>query len=188
MGYAGHANRTPLQWFSTDTRRSLRRFLASSRPVYRESAAITAGCHTPDPLSRSALAYSPNTANVGDETAIVWTSRTNIGAISGTRRRNVNLARRHMTTEQKAALGAEIKDYEAQAARERQSHGQTGPGKNAGGNIATSVKGKARDSAGDKVGVSGRTIDDADKIRKSAQLTHRQALAHCPAARGRCRR
>jgi phage N-6-adenine-methyltransferase len=78
----------------------------------------------------------------------------------------INLNRRHMTTEQKAALGVSIKCYEAERARERQRGGQ-------GGvllmeNFPEANEGTARDKAGEAVGVSGRTIDKAEKIAESA--------------------
>jgi ParB-like chromosome segregation protein Spo0J len=71
----------------------------------------------------------------------------------------LNLNRRHMTTEQKAALGVSIKCYEAERARERM---------NAGVGLSCNDTGKARDKAGAAVGVSGKSVDKAEKIAELA--------------------
>jgi ParB family transcriptional regulator, chromosome partitioning protein len=79
----------------------------------------------------------------------------------------LNLNRRHMTTEQKAALGVSIKCYEAERARERMTAGvnqHSSPTEI----FPEASKGEARDKAGEAVGVSGKTIDKAEKIAESA--------------------
>jgi protein gp37 len=79
-----------------------------------------------------------------------------------------NIARRHLTVGQKAMFGVEWKQHEAELAKKRQAHGQTSPGNNAYGNISTSVAGTARDIAGEKIGVSGKSVDKAEKITEVA--------------------
>lgn len=82
-----------------------------------------------------------------------------------------NLDRRHLTTEQKAAVGVNLKKIEAEQAEERKAHGKTAPGKTLMENFPEASKketGTSRDKAGEKLGVSGRTIDKADKIAEQA--------------------
>jgi phage N-6-adenine-methyltransferase len=81
----------------------------------------------------------------------------------------VNLNRRHMTTEQKAALAVSIKAYESERARARHQE-RAGRSPVNGGNISTISEdtGKARDKAGEAVGVSGRSVDDAEKVAAQA--------------------
>jgi protein gp37 len=81
-----------------------------------------------------------------------------------------NIARRHLDTKQKAVFGLAWKKHEAEEAKKRQAHGETGPGKpkNAYGNISISVEPPARDKAGDRVGVSGKSIDKAGVIAEFA--------------------
>ena len=74
-----------------------------------------------------------------------------------------NLERRHLTTEQKAALGVSIKAYEAERAKERQ-----GTRTDIVENFPQGDAGKARDKAGEAVGVAGKTIDKAEKIAEAA--------------------
>jgi hypothetical protein len=86
---------------------------------------------------------------------------------------DLNYTRRHLTAGGKAMAAARYKEATAKEAKERQkSHGDTAPGKpkNTGGNGATSdaPKGKARDVAGKKYGVSGKTVDAAERVAKKA--------------------
>jgi hypothetical protein len=81
-----------------------------------------------------------------------------------------NLHRRHLTTSQRAMVGAKLRDiYDRQAAERKQStqvkNGKT-PSISGGGNITTTGGGKARDKAGEAIAVSGSTIDKATKVLK----------------------
>lgn len=79
-----------------------------------------------------------------------------------------NLERRHLTTEQKAALGVSIKAYEAERARERQATSTGGTNPQLMENFPQADAGTARDKAGQAVGVAGKTIDKAEKIAEAA--------------------
>lgn len=81
---------------------------------------------------------------------------------------SLNLARRHMTTEQRAALGVRIKEWEARAAGERRRATQNNHSAPDQEIFPGQASGQARDIAGEKVGVSGRSVDDAEKIRDAA--------------------
>jgi ParB family transcriptional regulator, chromosome partitioning protein len=79
----------------------------------------------------------------------------------------VNDARRQLTTEQRAAAGVAQKALEAERARERMTAGvnqHSSPVET----FPQADIGKARDKAGEAVGVSGKTIDKAEKIAESA--------------------
>lgn len=75
----------------------------------------------------------------------------------------LNLARRHMTSEQRAALGVEIKAYQAKLAKERMSI--AGQGQET---IPDLQRGQARDIAADLVGSNGKYIDAAERIKDQA--------------------
>jgi len=75
----------------------------------------------------------------------------------------VNLARRHLTTAQKAVLGLALLEIERKKAKERQrQHGFTAPGrpKTLPQNFGE-VSGEAPDLAASKVGISGETLRKA---------------------------
>ena len=78
-----------------------------------------------------------------------------------------NLHRRHLTPSQLAMVGDKARALFDRLAKERQKeHRGTAPGKNTCGNVSTSDSGKSRDAAGKAVGVSGKLIDSAAKVRK----------------------
>ena len=81
-----------------------------------------------------------------------------------------NIARRHLDTKRKAIFGEAWRDHESQAAKERQAHGETAPGKpkNAYGKLSISVEPPARDKIGQRVGVSGKSIDKVAVVREYA--------------------
>lgn len=73
---------------------------------------------------------------------------------------SLNLQRRHLTASERAFVALEIEKYEATQAKKRQA---------AKGEVLALMpeveKGKARDQAAAKVGVSGRSVDDAEKAK-----------------------
>jgi len=75
----------------------------------------------------------------------------------------MNLHRRHLTTAQRAIIGARLKEYYAKDANERQ-----GSRTDIVENLPECSAGTARDKAGDVVGVSGRSVDDASKVLSSS--------------------
>lgn len=76
-----------------------------------------------------------------------------------------NLHRRHLTQSQKSTIAAEIKPMFEKRARERQIEGGEKKGK---ANLPEASKGQARDQAAAAVGVSGRTVQDAENVKKEA--------------------
>lgn len=76
---------------------------------------------------------------------------------------SLNLARRHMTTEQRAAMGAKLKRWESERAKARQ-----GTRSDLVEKIPQGEEGKARDLAGERVGVNGKYVDAAEKIADAA--------------------
>ena len=82
---------------------------------------------------------------------------------------SLNLHRRHLNPSQLAAVGVKVKEYEKKYAKERK--------RDSGGDVRNKTvvgnspqpKGKARDKAGEVVGVHGRTIDDAEKVKKASK-------------------
>lgn len=74
-----------------------------------------------------------------------------------------NLHRRHLSTSQRAALAVELKPAFEKLARARQGHRS-----DIVANLPQSDKGKARDQAAAAVGVSGRTVQDAELIKHAA--------------------
>ncbi len=80
-----------------------------------------------------------------------------------------NLHRRHLSTSQRAALAVELKPMFETQARERQlatlKHGDANPVK---ANLPERASGQSRDQAAAAVGVSGRTVQDAELIKHAA--------------------
>jgi len=83
-----------------------------------------------------------------------------------------NLKRRQLTVSQRAEVARTLKPMFAEQARERQRvHGGTAPGReaeNTHGKLAISDAGAARDQAAAAVGVSGRTVQDAEFVHTRA--------------------
>ena len=74
-----------------------------------------------------------------------------------------NLHRRHLTTGQKAALAVELKPMFEKQARERHASSNA-----TRAILPPSVKGKSRDHVARTVGISGRTVSDAERIKKES--------------------
>ena len=81
-----------------------------------------------------------------------------------------NIARRHLDVKKKAVFGLAWREAEREAAGQRRAHGETAPGrpKNACGNVSTSVESRSRDKIGERVGVSGKSIDKAAVVAEYA--------------------
>jgi hypothetical protein len=73
--------------------------------------------------------------------------------------RAMNEDRRHDDPGQRAMAAARIKEYYEVEAKERQGHRS-----DIGANLPESSTGRARDKAGEAMGVSGRTVDAAVKV------------------------
>lgn len=79
-----------------------------------------------------------------------------------------NIQRRHLTTSQKAAAAVELKGAFAKQAKERM---QARKGKQPGAtkaNLPDLAKGQSRDQAAAAVGVSGRTVQNAEFVKEHA--------------------
>ena len=74
-----------------------------------------------------------------------------------------NLKRRHLSVSQKSTLAIRLKPMFEVKAKERQHGGQGG--KLLKANLPEANKGQSRDQAAAAVGVSGRTVQDAVKLR-----------------------
>jgi protein gp37 len=80
-----------------------------------------------------------------------------------------NIARRHLQVGQRSAFGVAWKEHEAAAAKERERVRKGNqPGADKCGNVTTLDTGKARDKAGERMGVSGSSIDKAAKVKEFA--------------------
>jgi ParB-like chromosome segregation protein Spo0J len=86
---------------------------------------------------------------------------------------SANIRRRHLTTDQRAAFGAELAEKLAEAARARQLAGTL---------ASNEAKGKAAEQAAKEVGVSTSSVERATKRKKEDPEAHKQAKG------GRCRR
>lgn len=73
---------------------------------------------------------------------------------------SMNLRRRHLTESQKACAAVEVLSFFEKEAKERMSKGGKGV------ELIPQLKGKARDQAGKIIGVSGRYVADAKKIKE----------------------
>jgi len=89
-----------------------------------------------------------------------------------------NLHRRHLTTQQRAILGVKIKEAEEDRAKERRKATlKKGDEKPEVENLPQrEEQGKARDVAGKKVGVSGKTIDKTQYVLEKGSDEIRMAL------------
>jgi hypothetical protein len=82
---------------------------------------------------------------------------------------SLNLHRRHLTSDQKAAVAVSIEEYEAEAARERQlATLKKGDEKPVPESFPEREKGEARDKAAEKVGTNPRYVSDAKRIKNDA--------------------
>jgi len=70
---------------------------------------------------------------------------------------STNLKRRHLTDSQKAIVGVRYKKYYSKFAKERQIQSNVEP-------VPQEIQARARDKAGEVVGVSGRYIDIAEEV------------------------
>jgi len=83
----------------------------------------------------------------------------------------VNVHRRHLSIKQKTDLGLKLLDIEREKAKQRQSHGQTAPGRTLKSESNLSDKGRATKKVAEQVGVSEDTMKKAvsiDKFKKNA--------------------
>lgn len=78
-----------------------------------------------------------------------------------------NLRRRHLNQSQKALIADGLRGLFEAEARARQGHGMTAPGKTLQENFPEAI-GQARDKAGELLGVSGRTVDNAAFVKTAA--------------------
>lgn len=90
---------------------------------------------------------------------------------------------REKTTEIKAREYKKLKEIETKRAKKRQSHGKTAPGKTLRESLPQASKGKAREKAAKKVGMSGRTaekaakvVDKIDELEKKGEIEKAQNL------------
>lgn len=74
-----------------------------------------------------------------------------------------NLARRHLTVSQRAMVGAAMEPFFAQAAKKRQAHGKTAPGRTLRADRPEASQ-RARDDAAKVVGVSPRIVQRAKRV------------------------
>ncbi len=91
-----------------------------------------------------------------------------------------NLHRRHLTRNQKIALGIELEPHFAAEAKKRQAHGLTAPGKTLVENVPQASKPpemKSRDQAAAAVGVSGKTISKVKAIKARAPEKFQEIVA-----------
>ena len=80
-----------------------------------------------------------------------------------------NIARRHLDTKQKAIFGHHWHEHEKVAAKERQAHGQTAPGKTLEETFPQALREpQSRDKAGERVGVSGKSIEKVAVVAEFA--------------------
>jgi N6-adenosine-specific RNA methylase IME4 len=80
-----------------------------------------------------------------------------------------NIKRRHLNGSQKAMIATEIKPALEEEARQRQAHGMTAPGKTLSEQVHEPItKGRSDDKAGEVMGVSGRYVSEAEKIKHEA--------------------
>lgn len=85
---------------------------------------------------------------------------------------SLNLSRRHLTGDQRAALGAQLEPALAEEARKRQAHGETAPGKRKhrcapDGAERSARPRRATDEAAVLAGSSGRQVQRAKVIKKA---------------------
>ena len=78
---------------------------------------------------------------------------------------SLNLHRRHLTPSQLSMVGARARDIYDREAKERMVEGAKNKGKE---NLPCPESGQARDAVGKAVGVSGKSIDHATRVLKSA--------------------
>ena len=80
----------------------------------------------------------------------------------------LNSARRHLTTEQKAALAVSMKEYEAKRLHKNKAQGGRGGIEHEENFPHVDRLPQSRDIAGDRVGVSGKSVDAAERVQKNA--------------------
>jgi protein gp37 len=79
-----------------------------------------------------------------------------------------NIARRHLDVKKKSVFGLAWRDHERQAAKERKEATQAKPGEGKVGSGNVSGTGDSRDKIGERVGVSGKSIDKAAFVAEYA--------------------
>ncbi len=81
-----------------------------------------------------------------------------------------NLARRHLTTSQRAMIALKLEPYYSQAARERQEATRAKPGEKVGENVPAKLPepGESREKAAKIMKVSPRSVSNAKRIAKTS--------------------
>lgn len=83
--------------------------------------------------------------------------------------RDENTCRLDMTPSEKVSLGRALEELERPRAKERQAHGQTAPGRNAGEKFTQASKGKTADIVGAAVGMSRPTYERAKLVVEACE-------------------
>lgn len=97
-----------------------------------------------------------------------------------------NLARRHLTASQRAAIAIDAERLLASEARKRQSTSTGGASPQLVEKMPQAAKGKARDKAGELLKVSGRYVQDAKRIaNESPDLIPEIKAGHLSIARAK---
>lgn len=108
-------------------------------------------------------------ARVCDELGIEPATRAYDGDSPAAYVLSLNVKRRSLSVSQRAALAVEFLPQLEEEARRRQGHGTTAPGRSGSTEPKRSDSGhRAREQAGELVGVSGASVDRAKRVKRDA--------------------